>query len=357
MNELNNPKEISLKELILKIQELYRYLFSKWYIIMLVGLLGGALGYFYAVRKEPLFTATTTFVLETGEKNGGMGEMAGLAALAGLDLSGGGNNLFQGDNLFALYKSRTMLEQALLSPNPSDPKELLINLYIRFNKIALKNEKVPNQAIIDFKQDPKLLDRTSLRQRDSLLSKFTQAIVNNNLTVEKADKKSTIIKVEIKSHNEDFSKSFNEVLVNAVNNFYINTKTKKSLNNIAILQHKTDSVRSVLNGSISAAAYAVDVTPNLNPTRQAQRIVPVQRSQVSSETNKAILSQLVQNLELSKMNLMKEAPLIEKVDQPIYPLPMSKFGKAKGIILGTILFTFCAITFLCLRKLYIQILR
>jgi len=357
MSEKNNAEKISLKELILKIQGLCGYLFSKWYIIMLIGLVGGILGYFYADRKEPLFTATTTFVLETGEQGGSMGQMAGLAALAGVDLSGGSNNLFQGDNLFALYKSRTMLEQALLSQNPLDTAELLINQYIRFNKIELKNNKAQNQVMIDFKKNPKSLDRPTLRRRDSLLSSFTQAIVNNNLIVEKADKKSTIIKVEIKSHNEDFSKSFNEVLVNTVNEFYIKTKTKKSLNNISILQHKTDSVRSVLNGSISAAAVAVDLTPNLNPTRQAQRTVPVQRSQFSAETNKAILSQLVQNLELSKMNLMKEAPLIEKVDEPIYPLPISKFGKAKGIIIGIILFTFFAVAFLCVRRLYLQILR
>lgn len=328
--------EMTLKQLICGINHKINYLLSKWYIILFAGVLGGLLGYFYANRKQPLYTATTTFVLESGEQGGGLGQISGLAALAGVDISGGSNNLFQGDNLFALYKSRTMVEQALLSPNPLDTAELLINQYIQSNNSEGSESKKVNSISVDFKKDPKTLGRGSLRQRDSLLGVFTQQIVKNNLIVDKVDKKSTIIKVEINSKSEDFSKSFNEVLVNTVNEFYIKTKTKKSLDNIAILQHKTDSVRAVLNGSISAGATAIDVTPNLNPTRQAQRTIPMQRSQFSAETNKAILGQLVQNLELSKMNLMKESPLIEKIDEPIYPLPSTVTSKTKMAILGFI---------------------
>lgn len=330
----NLRDEMTLKQLIRGINRKINYLLSKWYIILCAGLLGASLGYFYANRKQPLYTATTTFVLESGEQGGGLGQISGLAALAGVDISGGSNNLFQGDNLFALYKSRTMVEQALLSPNPLDTAELLINQYIRSNNSEDSDSKKVNSIFVDFKKDPKTLDRGSLRQRDSLLGVFTQQIVKNNLIVDKVDKKSTIIKVEINSKSEDFSKSFNEVLVNTVNDFYIKTKTKKSLDNIAILQHKTDSVRAVLNGSISSGAIAIDLTPNLNPTRQAQRTIPIQRSQFSAETNKAILGQLVQNLELSKMNLMKESPLIEKIDEPIYPLPNTVTSKTKMGIVG-----------------------
>jgi hypothetical protein len=357
MNKINNAEKISLKEILLKLREIFRYLFSKWYIFLISGAVGGALGFFYSYTKDPIYTATTTFVLENGDQGGNIGQIAGLAALAGVDISGGSNNLFQGDNLFALYKSRAMLEKALLSPNPLDTTELLIDQYIQFNKLEPVDGKNKSVAKIDFKIAPAIFDRSLLRQRDSLLRIFTQDISNNNLIVDKADKKSTIIKVEVKSKNEDFSKSFNEVLVNAVNEFYIKTKTKKSLDNISILQHKTDSVRAVLNGSISSGAIAIDATPNLNPTRQAQRTIPIQRSQFSAETNRAILGQLVQNLELSKMNLMKESPLIEKIDEPIYPLPVLKLGKVKGFVIGFILFSFITLALLSFRKFLLQVLR
>ncbi|MEN5058236.1 lipopolysaccharide biosynthesis protein [Sphingobacterium kitahiroshimense] len=356
MNELKHTKELNFKELILLVQDWIKYLLSKWYVLVIAGMIGGLLGYFYANRKEPVYTATTTFVLETGESGGGMGQMAGLAALAGLDVSGGSNNLFQGDNLFVLYKSRTMLEQALLSPNPIDTTELLINQYIRFNKLNETDLKNETLSKIDFKKGAKTFDRPTLRFRDSLLGVITESIVKNNLVIDKIDKKSSIIKVEINAKNEQFAKSFNEVLVSTVNNFYVKTKTKKSLDNIAILQTKTDSVRAAMNGNIATAAVITDATPNLNPTKLAQRLIPTQKSQFSAETNKAILGQLVQNLEMSKMNLLKEAPLIETIDEPIYPLQVYKFSKAKGIIFGVVICVFFALAFLSARRLYLQIL-
>ena len=50
--QLNNPAtdndEISLKELVLKIKEWVAYLKTKFLLIVLMGLIGGILGYTYA---------------------------------------------------------------------------------------------------------------------------------------------------------------------------------------------------------------------------------------------------------------------------------------------------------------------
>ncbi|WP_333887971.1 lipopolysaccharide biosynthesis protein [Sphingobacterium siyangense] len=348
--------EMSLKEFILKTKSWLRYLFSKWYVWLLAGLIGGLIGFFYAKYRTIEYTATTTFVLETGENTGGgLGQMAGLAALAGIDLGGSGGGIFQGDNLFELYKSRKMIEAVLLHKSPIDTSLTLMDRYISMEKLEdMWKAKKPELIQIDFsKKTPANLQR----DRDSILQAVVKDINKNNLTVGKLDKKSGLIKVDVKSTDELFSKEFNEVLVAQVNDFYIKTKTKKSMDNIGILQRKTDSVRAVMNGNISMAATVVDATPNLNPTRQAQRLVPTQRSQFSAETNRAILGQLVQNLEMSKMALMKEAPLIEKVDEPVLPLSDDKIGKLKTAILVAILFGFLAVCGLVLRKLYINIIQ
>ncbi|PTS96251.1 lipopolysaccharide biosynthesis protein, partial [Pedobacter sp. HMWF019] len=95
----------------------------------------------------------------------------------------------------------------------------------------------------------------------------------------------------------------------------------------------------------------VDATPNLNPTRQTQRTAPVQRSQFSAETNKAILSELVKNLEMSKISLRKETPLIQVIDVPIFPLQKEKFSKLKGIVLGGALAGFLTLFILLFKKI------
>lgn len=349
-------EELSLKQLILKVKGWFTYLLLKWYILVMAIVMGAVASFFYAKSRKPIYKASTTFVLEAGGNNngGGMSQMAGLAALAGIDLGNTGGGIFQGDNLFELYKSRKMIEAVLLERSSSDSTKLLVDRYLEMEKMRDKwKEKKKELLQIDFaKKVPDHLQR----QRDSILQTIVKDINKNNLTVGKNDKKSAIIKVDVKSTDELFSKEFNESLVAQVNDFYIKTKTKKSLDNIEILQRKTDSVRAVMNGSISSAAVAIDATPNLNPTRQAQRLVPTQRSQFSAETNKAILGQLIQNLEMAKMNLMKEAPLIQKVDEPVLPLEVDKIGKIRATLIGGILTGLLAAVFLLFRRIFKNIM-
>src|SRR5690606_27628587 len=146
------------------------------------------------------------------------------------------------------------------------------------------------------------------RLQDSVLGRIVEAIDRNYLEVSKPDKNLSIIEVKVQAKDEAFAKVFNNEIVKTVNDFYVQTKTKKSLENLAILQHQTDSVKVVLEGAIYSTAATLDATPNLNPTRQVLR-TPVQRSQFSAEANRAILMELIKNLEMAKMALRKETPL------------------------------------------------
>lgn len=347
--------EFTLKELIVKGKHGYRYLWSKWPVLMLALVIGGLLGVCYSLFSKPSYTATTTFVLESGESAGALGQYAGLASMVGIDMNGDGGGIFQGDNIIELYKSRNMIVKALMSAVEVDQKkELLVNRYIDFKGL---HEKWAGKSALEhlrFSSNTAVDDPGTRRLQDSVLNTIVLEINKKHLDVAKLDKKLSIIKVDVKSEDEWFAKAFNEQLVKNVNDFYVQTKTKKSLQNIHILQVKTDSVRRVLNGAINSAAAVTDATPNLNPTRQMQRTAPIQRSQVTAETNKAVLGELVKNLELSKMSLLKETPLIQVVDEPVFPLDRKKVGPIKGFAIGAFLAVFFAGLFLVLRKLLIM---
>lgn len=333
-----NNDEFSLQGLILKFREWWRYIILNWMFIFLFAILGGVLGAAYAYFKKPIYTATTTFVLEDEKSSGGLGNLAGLASIAGVDLGGSGGGIFQGDNILGLYKSRTMLERTLLSKAGfGNANELLVDRYIKFNQLREKWAEKPELAALKFNNGSvgtpnSLIVRNRLK--DSVLSVIINDLNKNYLTVAKPDKKLSIIKVDVKAKDETFAKAFNDALVKNVNEFYINTKTKKNMQNIMILQNKTDSVRAVMNGAIYSAVAVADATPNLNPTRQVQRVAPAQRAQFSAETNKAILSEMVKNLELTKMSLLKETPLIQVVDQPVLPLEVMRYGFVTSAIKG-----------------------
>lgn len=348
--------EISIKEIILDIRTWWNYLLAKWRILLIMGILGGVIGLAYAFLKQPLYTATTTFVLEGNDSRTNLGGLSGMAALAGIDLGGNAGGLFQGDNILELYKSRNMLEKTLLSKLNQNSDELLIERYIAYNDLKDDWKNQPELLALNFHNAPETLDSLTRRSRDGVITSIVDAIRSEVLTVEKPDKSLSIVRVDVSSPDEVFSKVFNENLVKEVNEFYVQTKTKKSTDNIGILEQKVDSVRTVMTEAIYSAAKVSDATPNLNPTRQVQRLAPTQEAQFSAETNKAILSQLLQNLELTKMNLLQEQPLIQLVDQPVYPLKVQQLGKVKGIVIGGFLLVFFTALVLILRRFYQKVM-
>jgi len=348
----DDSAEVNLRAVILDFQQWVRYLWLKKWIPIIVSVLGGGVGLWYSISREPVYIATTTFVVESSDQKSSLGRLAGVAAVAGIDLGNDGGGLFQGDNILELYKSRRMLVQALLSKVEQDSEDLLIDRYIAFTGKRESWKEKPALFSLDFKVKPEKLNHKQLRLRDSVLTEFAKSINKSILSVDKPDKKLSIVKVDVTSKDEVFSKAFNENLVKQVNEFYIHTKTKKSSQNVAILQRKVDSVTAVMTGAIYSAARVTDATPNLNPTRQTQRIAPTQEAQFSAETSKAVLSQLIQNLELAKMNLLQEQPLIQLIDVPIYPLPKEQFGLVKGFVLGSFLFGFLAVLYLVVSEWY-----
>jgi uncharacterized protein involved in exopolysaccharide biosynthesis len=66
---------------------------------------------------------------------------------------------------------------------------------------------------------------------------------------------------------------------------------------------------------------------------------------------------LVKNLEVSKVTLRKETPLIQVIDAPILPLEKEKIGKLTGTALGGIIGFFLVVIFLLFGKIFEDIMK
>jgi hypothetical protein len=352
MNEQNPNDEISLKELIEKGKEWYTYLFSQWKIIVIAGVIGAALGLTYSFVKKPIYTASLSFALED-EKSGGLGGALGFASSFGIDLGGSGGSIFTGSNLTELFKSRSMLEQTLLSPVVVEGKTVsLAEMYIQNKEWREAWNDTPKYKSVQFLPDA---DRKSFtRVHDSILGKIYDDISKTALSVAQKDKKIAIINIDVTSVNELFAKYFTEALVKEVSDFYIETKSKKSRENMDILERQTDSIRRELNASITGVAVANDNTFGLNPAMNVRR-APSARRQVDVQANTAILTELVKQSELAKVTLRKETPLIQIIDRPILPLKKENFGKAKGIVFGGFLAGFFILFLLIFKRIFKQL--
>jgi hypothetical protein len=345
--------EITLKELLEKAKEWYSYLLSQWKIIVFAGVLGSAIGLYYSTSKMPIYTATLSFALE-GENSGGMGGALGLASTFGIDIgSGGSGGVFSGSNLTELFKSRSMVEQTMMQPVISGSDTIsLAEMYIDVMKWRENWIQNPKLKTIQF---PSLTKRKYFtREHDSIMGKIYDNISKTSLTVAQKDKKISIISIDFKSESESFAKLFTENLAKQVSNFYVDTKSKKARMNMAILQKQMDSIRVELNGAITGVAVANDNAFMLNPALNVNR-TPSAKRQVDVQANTAILTELIKQVEMAKVTLRKDTPLIQIIDRPILPLPKERFGKAKGILLGGILAGLISVLGLILRKIFKEI--
>jgi len=340
-----SKEEISFRKIFEQLENYFRFLLSKWIVIVIAGILGGALGLLYAYNKKPVYTAELSFVLSnTSSSEGGL---LGFANQFGINLGGSSDNVFSGDNIITLMQSRRMVQQALFNGIP-ETNQSLINTYVKDNKLDqawMKNARLRNAFPF-----PTLADKMSSIQ-DSLVRAIYSSIAKNMLVVYKPDKNQNFYIVTTTTQNELFSYYLTKYLVNATSAFYINTKTSSAKTNLMMLQREADSLRQVLNGAIVTAGAQTDYTFNLNPAYQVKRAGVIENQTTGTALGQAY-GQVLQNLELAKITLQKETPLYQIVDEPTLPLNRLKPSKLICLIIGGFFVGALVCGFLIARKLY-----
>ena len=357
-NQIDNTNtssdEISLKELILKIKEQVSILKSKWKGILIFGIIGSLIGLSVALLVKPTYKAVLTFAMEDDKGGGGGGGLSGALGLAssfGIDLGGGGGGAFAASNITELMKSQLLVEKVLLEPIKIKGKIIsLAEYYIQINELRKNWEKIPEFKNIQFLPNA---DRSVFTfEQDSILKQIYKSLIDKEkLSILQKDKKVTILTIEVNSENEFFSKVFCENLAKETSDFYIETKSKKARLNVDLLQKQVDSVRNALNGAITGVANEADNVYNLNPAYNVKG-APSKKKQIDVQANTSILTNLVVQLELAKINLRKETPLIQLIDRPNLPLEKEKLGKLKSIIITGFLSALLFIFYLIFTRFY-----
>jgi uncharacterized protein involved in exopolysaccharide biosynthesis len=350
-NNIEETEEgLDMAEIILFFKKGISFLKTNLKVLLILGFIGAICGFYYAKTQKIKYSATLTFALEEDKASGGLsGGLSGIASQFGLDLGSSGGGLFVGANLFELMKSRLLIEKTLLNPTIYKGNEISIaEYYLRINGIRdswdKKNIKI---------QLPVYLDRTKgTRVQDSVLNLiYSDLSSEKKLTIRQKDKKVTISTLEVLSEDEIFAKTFCENLAKITSEYYVEIKSKKARTNLEILQRQADSVRLQLNRAIIGYASSGDNVYNLNPSLNLKSS-PTKQKQVDVQANTTILTQLLGNIELAKVTLRKETPLIQMIDQPIFPLSKVVTSLPLSVIIGILiaelltLLTLIAISFI-----------
>lgn len=340
-NILNKEKyfedELSIKDLITQIKKSINSYLRYKYIIIICLVIGVFSGYIYFKNQTLKYKAEINFVLdeERGSSAGGAGQ---LANQLGIDLGSSGSSIFAGDNLIYLFKSKLIIEKTLLrSIIINNDTITLADFYLNYVK-NYSNKNLPKKKIFSSKS---IIDSLNIKQIEILRS-IEGDLLKEILDVKQKDKKTTVTTIEVVSKSEIFSKIFCELIAKDVSEYYVETKIKKAKINKDILQKQVDSVRYELNRAIVGTAKAIDKVYNLNPAFLVNK-TPSSTRQVDIQANSAILTQLVTNLEMAKVSLRKETPLIQIIEYPRLPLDVVGISLFKIEIISLILSLFISI--------------
>lgn len=342
----------SIKQLLNNLIEIKDYLIKKWLLIVVFGLSGAAIGFGLSFVIKPKYTAKISFSLI--EKSGSSSGLASLASSFGFGglLGGGGGDAFSGDNLLEIIKSRYAVEKTLLHPVEFNGKiSTMADAYIEFNDLHGKWKNHKNKELATLNYPVELPRDKFTRTQDSVLNEFYEGFMKRgDLSVIRKDKKISIVNVSFTSKNEVFSKLFVENLMSQTYSYYKETRTAQSKANIDMMQHTADSIRGLYEGSLYKSAGISQV--NINRALQTAAVPRIQ-SENNAQLYGTVYAEVLKNLETLKLELARETPLVQIIDNPRYPLKKEKLGKAKGILFGGFLGGFGIILFL-LGKRYIS---
>lgn len=310
---------------------------KRWWLFLIVGLLGGLAGFFYALKQPVLYQSRLSFALdEGGTGGGGGGGLYSIASQFGLNF-GGSNDVFGGDNIITILKSRRVIENALLSIDTlGNGPRTLISYFIEKNKE--EEETAGAKVKVEF---PPLQPRASFsREQDSVLYRIYSNFEKNYITVWKPDKYLNIFEVKVVSNDETFTKIFTNRLVEGASNFYTDMRSKKGMETLNILEQRVAEMKGNLNTSIASKAAVQDA--NVNPAFSKAQ-TPVLKSQANIQTYGAAYSEMFKSLELARYQYLKQIPLFQIIDNAAYPMHKIKTGKLKTAVIFSVLagaFTF-----------------
>ena len=308
---------------------LFKSLLKVWWIFLIIGVVGGLLGIWYASTAKAKYKSHLTFALDDGG-GGSMGSLMNLASQFGLNIGSGGKDIFAGDNILEIMKSRRMVERVLLSVDSFENKPYTILEYLLESNKAYEG----NSKIKDIHYPVGQLKSTFTYRQDSLLYAVYLKFRDEYIIAQRPDRKLSLYEVNVITTNEKLTKDFTDRIVSETNKYYIEIRTKKGKETLDILEARVAAMKGNLNSSITERATVQDV--NINPAF-AEAQVPVMKQQANIQTYGAAYGELFKNLELARFQYLNEIPLMQIIDKADYPMEKIKLGRLIGALLFAII--------------------
>lgn len=355
MPDTNQPTyeedEITLKEVILKIQEFILEAWRhKWWIVA-AGLGFAAVFLIRAMLEKPTYTATLTFMVNEDE-GGSMGGIATILGQFGLG-TGARAGRYNMDKIVALARSRKIVQGVLFDRVDIGGEEDYIANHII--KLYDYHENWKEDTLLQnfyFTRDSvDLFDRA---ERRALMAMHGQIVGNPEQKVEgflsiSYNDDTGILSMGAKSEVESLSIAIAEAGYRKLSKFYVDKTIEQQKLTVDNLQFKVDSIGAALTRTEQELAQFQDRSQGV-----MLRSDDLRRQRLSREVQMLTImyGESIKNLETASFLLKNSTPVFQLVDRPMSPIQPLMASKLKAIVLGGFLGGFLSLVFIFIRKVF-----
>lgn len=330
-------EEITIKNSVKTLKWLFRIVMSFKKLLLFVFILGGSIGFWKSINSKAIYTADIRYMLDNTSGGGQNSTLMGLANQFGLGGSSGG---MTPEVLLSISQSRTILRNTLVEKSTIDGV-----LDFNLNHFIKKCGKdVDNQFYLT---NPLEKDRTL--KENSLIIQYVNEFEENNLRF--SINKAGIITLEIKTSNENISKSFVDAMSLRIIDFFDKKTMSNKKNTYELMKLTVDSLKNELIIKGNHLTNEIDAAHSITKMKGRARLLNLKREQRIVEV---LYAEAVKNLEVVRFDMLYNNPVIHIIDQPFLPLKpeeKSKVTYAVGVaFVGTFIVLFLIFTHLFYLK-------
>jgi uncharacterized protein involved in exopolysaccharide biosynthesis len=300
---------------------------EKWLIIGITILFTVA-GAFYAFSLKDEFKSEGKILPEVQSKGGSMGQFAGLAALAGVDIAsaGGGTDAVRPDLYPDVLKStpfflRLFQEKVIDRNNKQMLFQAFYNQEVLDGKLKEKDQK---------DKFPKSANYISFnRQTEKNIKDLKERILCTY------DKKVGVISISVKMPDPVVAANVARFSMNYLTDYIINYRTEKQKRDLDFLAERLNAAKGKYYVTQSQKASYTDQMP-LNALRLQSADLQRERLESDYKMSSTFYNSLLQKYEEAKLKIQQETPVIKVLEPPV----ASNLKIEPNIILIILFFTF-----------------
>ena len=348
--------EITLKELILKIQEYTREVIRNWWVVALITIPFVAYFLYKAYTTPVTYPATLTYMVNEDE-GGSLGGVSSILSQFGF--GGGGNSEYNLDKIVQLSRSKRIIGEVLMAKGTVNGQEdYYANHIIRIHELHKKWKKETTGLKTFFFTHDSISTFSRLENRALSgvigIAKGNPATKVVGIMSSGYDETSGILNFKIDSRSEDLSIGLANEFYDKISHFYVDKSIEKQQATYEIVQSKVDSLQIALNAKQRAYLNFEDSHRGLTLKRYEARKLEMERD---LQVLAMAYGESVKNLEIADFSLKSATPFFQVVDEPVGPLKGNRKSKVKELLLAFIIGSAVSILIILGRYILLELLR